>query len=367
MTKIKIFAFLLIELSFLNHATSQIQSRKPFQSTITYELMCMDTILYPNNKEQIALCKQLIDKAVERINKQYSPLSVKNASLADAIRIFKMIDSTFTEFDFLYYTNSDVHFNFLTSAFKERTFDPEKYILFNEQREYYWKDKLQRKCRLIDCDLYAEIYLGIAQVADLPINIGELPEHNYLRWNFPTGEYFCWDPNEGKEHYNEKDMLHYSWIKDGKYNNTLYPNYWNNNKIKVYYNFLLAYTLNFEKEFLNLQNAKLKYEECIRFDTQDPQVYNCYVWLFIMHPEFDSELDIGKLFKYIDKAIELEENFNFYDAKACLYAINNDFKNAIKFGELARDTKTGTSIRRGKADKHLDCFKRNDSCRELVD
>jgi hypothetical protein len=61
----------------------------------------------------------------------------------------------------------------------------------------------------------------------------------------------------------------------------------------------------------------------------------------------------------------LEENLNFYDAKACLYAIRGDFKQAIEIVKQGLKLKTDPYGRRQKAESHLACFLKKEVCREL--
>lgn len=115
----------------------------------------------------------------------------------------------------------------------------------------------------------------------------------------------------------------------------------------------------------NIPEAKEIYEVLVALPGVRPRLYNNIVWLHLMYPEYDQALDIGKLHKYMDQALEKEINLNFYDAKACLYALEGDFVNAVKMEEAALLCPYDPFNKRTKAMQHLEMFKNGQVCRKV--
>lgn len=62
----------------------------------------------------------------------------------------------------------------------------------------------------IDCDNYSVIYLGIADVLDLPLKAASAPAHVFIRWHFDKDRYINWETTIAKEYSDEK---YKSWLK----------------------------------------------------------------------------------------------------------------------------------------------------------
>lgn len=133
----------------------------------------------------------------------------------------------------------------------------------------------------------------------------------------------------------------------------------------AYYLYRRACLYNFGTGFINLKKAKRDYERSLELRNNDPATLCNHVWLHITNPVFDPSFDFQKLMSEINTALAMENNFNFYDAKACLYALNKDFKNAVLVAETDLKITTGYEKQREKAKAHLLCFKQNKVCRKI--
>lgn len=187
----KIVAFLLL-LSLNNYcfANDDLQ----FEQTTTYQVLLLDSKLYGNNRNEINICKKLMTAALSKIKKKFSHSAIQNATPFQVQEIFSMIDSTFTEFNFLYDDDlSDYHYTILTLALRDEFPFEDRCTLLNEYRIKYWKNKKDQKCKKIDFDRYTRIYLGIAEMLHLPVSIIHIPQHYYVRWNFKNGTHFNWE------------------------------------------------------------------------------------------------------------------------------------------------------------------------------
>ena len=149
----------------------------------------MDSDLYANNDKEVRSYKDLMESACQRIKSRYTQDEIKSANLDRVKSILGMIDSIFTENKFLYFTaKDDSHFDFLTLAMRDwYPSDRYGYYTGNDYRDKFWSSHKGEQCRLIDCDLYSEVYIGVAQMAGLPLTMVEIPHHNYVRWHYPDG------------------------------------------------------------------------------------------------------------------------------------------------------------------------------------
>lgn len=332
-----------------------------FESTTTYKLLQMDTVFYGNNSSEIASYKRLFNKTIKRIKNKFALNEIINADSLVAVSVLKIIDSTLTEENFLFKTGQERHFDFLTAAMREQFSFESAGLRKNEYRGKYWLTRKEELCRFIDCDLYCEIYIGIGQMAGLPLKMVEIPRHNYIRWVFKDGEYIVWNGNDGKA-YAENKMEYYYKLTESNRNHYLF-NFQENN-ILAYYQFLIGMNFHFRNS-VDLKRAKEFYKRSIELDSDRPSTLNNYVWLHIMNPQLDNYFKDEKMMTYIDKAISLESNLNFYDAKACLYALRGNFEEALKVQSEGLKLLYDPFFKRKKAEMHFQCFLKNEICREI--
>lgn len=344
----------------LHAAPRQVASKIPFESTITYQLLQYDTVLYGNNNEEKLIFKDLMQTACKRIQAKYPSQKIATADGNMATEILSTIDSTFTDFKFLYLDNdgTDIQFDFLTATLRT-DIHVRKYIMWDNQtniyRAHYWQKNPDLSCRLIDCDLYSEVYLGIGQMLGLPLSIVQLPGHFYIRWNFNSESYLPWDVTKGVAYDNEQNIANYARLTS--YNKDSYFFNFSLNDVKAYYYALRAKQLTATGDFKNLNQAKTDYEQSLKLRANLPATYSSYVWLLIKNPALDKYIDYQKLHNYIDIALTKEPNTLYYDAKACLYALSKDFKNAIATEQLALNCENDPLHWHSQAAARLESFK----------
>lgn len=341
------------------------QNTMRFNETVTYQMLQVDSKLYGNNKAEIKLCEELISKAIKKINRKYSHLKIANANPQQAIDILGIIDSTFTEFDFLFYTDeNDVHYNALTLAMREE-FEP--VIFKNEYQRNYWKNKKNKKCKRIDCDQYCRIYLGIGQMLNMPISIVHIPNHYYLRWHFPDSTYFSWNPNDATVHIDERTMESFYNVEkyQKSYTTNYFPKQLNVNEVLANYQLIWADNIWDKSPRISVTEARKIYLQVIESEYTIPSLYNNYVWLYVMNPELDEFYDSSILMEYINKAIEMQKDVNYFDAKACLLGLQGNFEDAILTAKMGLQCNYDFSNKRSKAENHLKCFIEKKVCRTI--
>ncbi len=334
------------------------QQIKPPWETITYTLIANDADLLGNNQDEVQRCMDFMSTAANRVTSHYSNQQIQLADKQTAIGILRTIDSVFSEYGFLFYTKQDdIQFDYLTLAFRNN-FPAENYRIYNWERQSYWSSVNGDKCHLIDCDLYCFIYFGIAEMLSLPIKIVELPRHNFIRWKLPSGESINWEVIEGKYHPQVNTLscyYHLAEMDNSSRNNYLID--WTNNDVLSYYYTLRASTFDYNPTYKNPIKAKRDYEKAIKLSSSRPYAFNNYVWMFVVYDDLQNEFDLKKLIKYIDHAIALQNNLNFYDTKAAVYAQTKDFKRAIKCIKNGLQVKYDPDNAKVDAEKHLSWFK----------
>ena len=334
------------------------------EKTTTYRIITADKELLGDNKAEVELCVQLLDAASERIQKFYGKKRLRDADLATAIQILSTIDSVFTEFGFLFYTNEDIHFDFLTLAFRE-LFDSKNLEFANRYRYDYFKKLNKPYCREIDCDLYCFVYLGIAEMNDLPLTMVELPHHNFIHWNFPSGQHMNWEAIDGRYHPMDSTLSCFYHLQEFDNNSKKYfLRDWPTSEVLSYYYSLRGSKFDNNPKYKDPVKAKRDYEMALSLYDSNAFVMNNYVWLFVTYSDFDSEFDQTKLCGYSDRAIRLINDLNYYDTKAALYAQAHDFSTAIKIEEAGLQVKCDPDGARKDAEKHLAWFKKNITVRE---
>jgi len=226
------------------------------EKTITHTLICNDTELFGRNSTQVDICMNLMKATSRRIQKLYSPSDIAHADTQTAVNVLSIIDSVFSEFGFLDYTDATIHFDFLTLAFKD-TFDARRYQYTNMHRWPYWSSINKTTCKLIDCDLYCLVYLGIAEMNSLPLSTAELPHHNFIRWNFPSGQHINWEAIKGT--YERTDSTLYGFDKlnviEASSKNRFLRN-WSRNDVLSYYYTLRGIRFANDTPYKNIWKAK---------------------------------------------------------------------------------------------------------------
>ncbi|WP_202703801.1 hypothetical protein [Flavobacterium sp. UGB4466] len=358
----KLVTFLFL-LSFNHYCLSN--ENIQFEQTTTYQQLLLDSKLYGNNNDEITICRKLTRSALNKIQKKFTNSEMQNATALQVQEIFSMIDSTFTEFNFLYDNDlSDYHFTILTLALREEFSFKYRYTFLNDYRIKYWKDKKDKKCKKIDCDQYCRIYLGITEMLNLPVSIIQIPQHYYLRWNFKNGTHLNWETTTGTlDHKNSNDSDSHVIQYQENYGNNYYPYEIKANEVISNYKTLLADNIFEAKPLISITNARELYASAIKSSYRRPDLYGNFVWLHIMNPELSIYYNFEELKELIDQEIQLEKDVNHYDAKACLYAIKGDFDTALTISNVGLKCLNDKNRKIEKAVIHNSCFKLNKDCR----
>ncbi len=55
----------------------------------------------------------------------------------------------------------------------------------------------------VDCDIGALLYLSAGEVIGIPLQMVEVPRHNFVRWRLPSGVHINWDTNYGFDKFSD--------------------------------------------------------------------------------------------------------------------------------------------------------------------
>ncbi|GGI57004.1 tetratricopeptide repeat protein [Winogradskyella haliclonae] len=199
--------------------------------TITHELLSMEERAFKqtdiNYQKMYKLIDSIIDYTTQKIQKIKLETSLKNKQRA--LKILHTIDQSLTEFDFItYYTIERLNQALIKVEIKKENInlfeqkdrrDGNQTIYFfdyyrhsdddsgaicmtKNRREYFYNSESNKFYRS-DCDLTAFIYLGIAQVNNLPMYLVEVPKHNFIRYQINENSFINWDNNSANTFSNE--------------------------------------------------------------------------------------------------------------------------------------------------------------------
>ncbi|MBR9683556.1 tetratricopeptide repeat protein [Candidatus Woesearchaeota archaeon] len=159
------------------------------------------------------------------------------------------------------------------------------------------------KNKQIDCDNYSAIYLAIAEVMDLPLNVVYAPSHVFVRWHFDSDKYFNWETTPGTvmtdKEYQQKYNIPNVSIKNGVFLKTLSEEEF---LATAYDNRGLA--LDKQKKH---QKARDSFDQGIKLCPHLPRLYVNKGSIFFFQGDYEQVIKLN------NQAIELNPNdFNAY-------------------------------------------------------
>ena len=201
----------------------------------------------------------------------------------------------------------------------------------------------------------------------LPISVIHIPQHYYLRWNFKNGDYVNWNPNDGTLHKTDITMELFERATEyrEKYKSNYFPYQLKPKEVLANYQVVLASNIFEDKPFISAITARQLYLKVFETSYRTIGFNNNFVWIHIMNPELDTYFNFDQLNNLIDQDIAIEKDVNYYDAKACLYALKGDFANAILISDMGLECTVDENGRREKAVAHNLCFNKKEVCRTV--
>ncbi len=172
------------------------------------DLEARETGIQPNYR--------VLDEIIDEVQRQKNNLQLNFYSENDAVELLKIIDDILLNKNFLY----DGRICLLSEALKQRRLNQDEIqyirhldiknsgIDFRNKEEYnqiilpdnrhktHVLKNIHENFHFAECVTFSFIYLGIADVLNLPIYMVLAPSHVFVRWHLKNG-YFNWETTSG--------------------------------------------------------------------------------------------------------------------------------------------------------------------------
>jgi hypothetical protein len=183
-----------------------------------------------------------------------------------------------------------------------------------------------------DCDTGSFLFLSVAQRADLPLELIEVPEHNFVRWS-SGDDHLNWDVNDATSYTDAKYIdgwyvsRHVDPDSDPTFGGYMVPH--TRSHIDGYHDFLLGLYAG------RANDAALKERLLLRSIERRPGVGKSLAglaWLYASHEDFTGEEHRRIALEYGRAAYERLPGDSFFQkVYSCALATNGRFDEAIAF------------------------------------
>ncbi len=182
------------------------------------------------------------------------------------------------------------------------------------------------KDKKLDCDNRTLVYLGIAEVLNLPLNAIDVPRHSFIRWHDNKGTSFNWETMEVTEkpdsHYINKYDIPETSIKNGAYLKSL--------NRKETYSFAYRVRGIAFAELKKYKESLKDYNKALKVNPKDPSThYNKSIALRQLNKPKEAMISI-------DKALELNPNYaSAYYSRGNIFLKFKEYEKALDAYDLA--------------------------------
>ncbi len=183
-----------------------------------------------------------------------------------------------------------------------------------------------------DCDTGSFLFLSVAQRADLPLELVEVPEHNFVRW-VSEGSHLNWDINDATSYTDARYIdgwyvsRHVDPDSDPTFGGYMVPH--TRSHIDGYHDFLLGLYAG------RANDAALKEQLLLRSIERRPGVGKSLAglaWLYASHEDYTGDEHRRIALEYGRAAYErLPGDTFFQKVYSCALAANGRFDEAIAF------------------------------------
>jgi hypothetical protein len=178
---------------------------------------------------------------------------------------------------------------------------------------------------VVDCDIASYIFLSIAEVMKYPLHLVEIPQHNFVRWEFSAGSYVDFETMDGVEtdddYYKRKWFIPDEFVGRGGILDTM-----NDRQTKAYHDTTVAISWSWRGNVTRMIDF---YTRSISTDNTHALAINNLAWFYAAAPK--TELRDGiKAVDYGKQAAALVPDGDNLDTLACAYAQNGDFAKAAE-------------------------------------
>jgi tetratricopeptide (TPR) repeat protein len=281
----------------------------------------------PVTPTEYAILDAILDAAKARLKP--APSGLDDAAYEKfAVESLKTIDCTLVSHGFVYPGIGLVQL--LSDGLDSTMFtDPIYYKALllsphNAGRESFIEQRKPGPYYVVDCDVASYIYLAVGEVMKYPLSLVQMPLHNFIRWNRPSGGYIDFETMDGKEtddnYYAARWGIPRKFIGMPGVLTTM-----TRTQLSAYEYFGIAIATTWKHDY---SSAVAKYKESIRVDATLSDAANNLAWLYTVVPDVHYR-DGLRAVEYAQKAVALLPNGDLLDTLACAYASAGNFQAGI--------------------------------------
>jgi hypothetical protein len=279
-------------------------------------------------QEMYAILDMLIDESVAILKPYPSGLSILQAQKF-AIDSLKAIDCILLRHGFVYPGHGLVQLlsDGLGPTYYNVTSDLDdlRNQRHNVRRAAFINARGAGPYYVVDCDIASFIFLGIAEVMKYPLHLIEIPQHNFVRWEFSPGSYVNFETMDGFE--TDDDYYKTNWfIPDAFVGRGGILDTMNDKQTVAYHDASVALSWSWRGDLTRMIDFYLR---SISADSTHAFALNNLAWFYAAVPK--TELRNGeKSIQYGLQAVAVIADGDKLDTLACGYAQNGDFAKAIE-------------------------------------
>ena len=178
----------------------------------------------------------------------------------------------------------------------------------------------------VDCDLGTLLYLSIGEVLGIPLQMSEIPKHNFVRWRLGNGNHINWDTNYGFNIFTDAGYAARYGVEQEQINNSGYLADLNVENTHGYFCFVRGLT--FQRQD-RLPEAIAEYRAGITKYPKSPSARNNIAWQFVSKKSVRTIVSKEEALILALEACTLHRTDNNLDTLACVFAEHGDFASAI--------------------------------------
>lgn len=247
---------------------------------------------------------------------------------ASALAALKIIDQVLVECNVIYPGRGLIEY--LHEGLTERRLSVQSFQdafnnFHNQRRRGVMLANRNRLFRVLDCDTASFVYLAVADALGWPVNLVEVPQHNFVRWTFADGSHLNFETMDGGErtdaYYVAAFAVPPSTIKPGFFMSAM-----SRDEVLGYVHGLRASI--FARKG-NFEQAKLDLVTSRRLRPVSPGPLNAEAWLYATCTP-SSCRDPALAVKDASEAVSLYRSATYLDTFACALAVAGDVDRAVE-------------------------------------
>ena len=279
---------------------------------------------------------RLIDKVLPatKFPERYEPINA-DVIRADALSVLGHIENVLIELDFVVVIKTEMlKDTFTAKTFTELEAMSGKFIAPTGMRAQKYYTNPSKPMFRIDCDISSFLYLAVADVANLPISMVEVPGHNFVRWHLDSNSNINWDTNHAAS-FSDNDYRDGGPLYAGNRAFTReeerrlrFLSDMNRTEVIAYHQLLVA---NAAKNMGKYAEAEAAMNRAIAGRPYAPGPKNNLAWFYLTNKQVASPQNNKTALKLAIQVDKIDpDNKQYKDTLSCAYAANGLFDLAIE-------------------------------------